>query len=49
MCDESTDRAAWARTVMEIQAACNLMPQFRVMHACREANRAVRELAKMGM
>jgi ribonuclease HI len=43
------DTAAWAGTVMEIQAAFNLMPQFWVMHACREANRAAHELVKMGM
>jgi hypothetical protein len=35
-------------SVVEIQAACNLMPQFRV-HGCREANRVAHELAKMGM
>jgi hypothetical protein len=44
-----TDRSAWVGTVTEIRAACNLMPQFRVMHVCREANTVAHELAKMGM
>jgi ribonuclease HI len=43
------DRAAWAGVVEEIRAACNLLPQFRVMHTYREANRIAHELAKMGL
>jgi hypothetical protein len=45
----TSDRAAWAVVVEEIRAACNLLPQFQVMHTYREANRIAHELAKMGL